>query len=168
MKSLNLVLPTLLLSLVNLTLYMPVAAANYQLSTSSRWIIDESGKRVKLACVNWPSHLQTMVAEGLSRQPIDAISKSIVSRGFNCVRLTYATFMLTNESISSLTVRSSFESLNLTDALRGIGAYNPSILNLTLIQAYQVYLCLISFYLFFPFHLEIKRIMFSHCDLFKL
>jgi hypothetical protein len=79
-----------------------------------------------------------MVAEGLSKQPIDVISKSIISRGFNCVRLTYATFMLTNETVSSLTVKSSFESLNLTDALQGIGVHNPSILNLTLIQAYQV------------------------------
>ncbi|KAF3332158.1 Endoglucanase [Carex littledalei] len=78
-----------------------------------------------------------MVAEGLSKQPIDAISKSIVSRGFNCVRLTYATFMLTNKSLSSLTVKRSFELLNLTNALHGIGIHNPSILNLTLIQAYQ-------------------------------
>ncbi|KAJ4756371.1 Cellulase (glycosyl hydrolase family 5) protein [Rhynchospora pubera] len=134
MKSLSLLLASLILSIVTLSLYTPVEAV---LSTKSRWIIDESGKRVKLACVNWPSHLQPMVAEGLHKQPVDVISKSIVSRGFNCVRLTYATFMLTNESLASLTVKSSFESLNLTDALQGIGVHNPSLLDLTLIQAYQ-------------------------------
>lgn len=80
MKLLNLFLPILLLSLVNLSLYTPVFAAN-KLSTSSWWIVDESGKRVKLACVNLPSHLQPMVAEGLSKHPIDAISKSILSLG---------------------------------------------------------------------------------------
>ncbi|KAJ3675308.1 hypothetical protein LUZ60_004350 [Juncus effusus] len=119
--------------LISLTIY----ANAVQLSTSSRWIIDESGKRVKLACVSWPSHLETMFAEGLSKQPVDTISKTIVSMGFNCVRLTWATFMVTNDSLSSLTVRQSFQAQNLIESIGGIRANNPSFLNLTLIQAFQ-------------------------------
>lgn len=56
------------------------------LSTSSRWIIDdENGQRVKLACVNWAAHLQTMLPEGLDQQPINNIVKQISLMGFNIV-----------------------------------------------------------------------------------
>lgn len=48
------------------------AAAVVTLSTSSRWIVDPAGHRVKLACVNWPSHLESVVTEGLGRQPVGA------------------------------------------------------------------------------------------------
>ena len=51
----------------------------FPLHTDSQWIVNENGNRVKLACVNWPSHLDTVAAEGLSKQPVDAISKRIVS-----------------------------------------------------------------------------------------
>ena len=108
------------------------------LYTNSRWIVDEGGKRVKLACVNWVSHLEPMVAEGLSKQPMDAISKKIVSMGFNCVRLTWPLFLVTNDSLASLTVRQSFQSLGLFESIAGIQANNPSIIDLPLIKAYQV------------------------------
>ncbi|XP_075659951.1 glycosyl hydrolase 5 family protein-like [Castanea sativa] len=107
------------------------------LYTNSRWIVDEGGKRVKLACVNWVSHLEPMVAEGLSKQPMDAISKKIVSMGFNCVRLTWPLFLVTNDSLASLTVRQSFQSLGLFESIAGILANNPSIIDLPLIKAYQ-------------------------------
>nr|DAD36947.1 TPA_asm: hypothetical protein HUJ06_007588 [Nelumbo nucifera] len=55
------------------------------LYTNLWWIVDEDGQRVKLACVNWAAHLEAMVAEG-RKQPLDVISKRIVSMGFNCVR----------------------------------------------------------------------------------
>ena len=43
------------------------------LSTNSRWIVDDGyqGRGVKLTCVNWPSHLEAAVAEGLNKQPLD-------------------------------------------------------------------------------------------------
>ncbi|KAM3753995.1 hypothetical protein ACB098_03G134700 [Castanea mollissima] len=107
------------------------------LYTNSRWIVDEGGKRVKLACINWVSHLEPMVAEGLSKQPMDAISKKIVSMGFNCVRLTWPLFLVTNDSLASLTVRQSFQSLGLFESIAGILANNPSIIDLPLIKAYQ-------------------------------
>lgn len=108
------------------------------LSTDSRWIVDENGQRVKLACVNWASHLEVMVAEGLSRLPMDIIAKRILSMGFNCVRLTWPLFLVTNDTLGSLTVRQSFQSLDLLESIAGIQANNPSIIDISLIKAYQV------------------------------
>lgn len=107
------------------------------LSTDNRWIVDENGQRVKLACVNWVTHLEPMVAEGLSKRPMDSISKTIVSMGFNCVRFTWPTFLVTNDSLASLTVRQSFQKLGLFESIAGIQANNPSIIDLPLIKAYQ-------------------------------
>ncbi|XP_071724309.1 glycosyl hydrolase 5 family protein-like [Rutidosis leptorrhynchoides] len=107
------------------------------LSTSSRWIVDENGQRVKLACINWVSHLEPVVAEGLNKQPVDLISKKIASMGFNCVRLTWPLYLVTNDTYSSLTVRQSFQGHGLIEAIAGIQANNPSILDLPLIKAYQ-------------------------------
>ncbi|WMV43964.1 hypothetical protein MTR67_037349 [Solanum verrucosum] len=104
------------------------------LSTSSRWIIDdENGQRVKLACVNWAAHLQTMLPEGLDQQPINNIVKQISLMGFNCVRLTWATYMFTRNSI--LTVAQSFANNGLHDAQLGIAQKNPQILGLTVFEA---------------------------------
>ncbi|KAF0891667.1 hypothetical protein E2562_010885 [Oryza meyeriana var. granulata] len=113
------------------------AAAVPTLSTALRWIVDEGGNRVKLACVNWPSHLEPMLAEGLGKQPVDAIAKDVVAMGFNCVRLTWATFMVTNASYSSLTVAQSFQRLNLTESLAAIRVNNPAVVDLKLIDAFK-------------------------------
>ncbi|XP_044493584.1 glycosyl hydrolase 5 family protein [Mangifera indica] len=108
------------------------------LSTNSRWIVDDgSGQRVKLACVNWASHLEPVVAEGLSKRPVDDISKGILAMGFNCVRFTWPIYLATNDSLASLTVRRSFQSLGLSDAIVGIQTNNPSIIDLPLIKAFQ-------------------------------
>ncbi|XP_057415719.1 glycosyl hydrolase 5 family protein [Lotus japonicus] len=114
-----------------------VAVAGVPLNTNSRWIVNQDGLRVKLACVNWVSHLDAVVAEGLSKQPVDVISKGIKSMGFNCVRLTWPILLVTNDSLSSLTVRQSFQNLGLLDSVAGVQANNPSIIDLTLIQAFQ-------------------------------
>ncbi|XP_010437048.1 PREDICTED: uncharacterized protein LOC104720858 isoform X2 [Camelina sativa] len=111
---------------------------SYPLSTKSRWIVDEKGQRVKLACVNWPAHLQPTVAEGLSKQPLDSISKKIVSMGFNCVRLTWPLDLMTNDTLAlKVTVKQSFESLKLFEDVLGIQTHNPKILNLPLLNAFQ-------------------------------
>ncbi|CAK9180534.1 unnamed protein product [Ilex paraguariensis] len=124
------------------SLTTPNTVVALPLSTNSRWIVDESGQRVKLACVNWVSHLEAMVAEGLSKQPVDSISKKIVDMGFNCVRLTWPLFLFTNDSLASLTVRQSFQSLGLIESVAGFQANNPSIVDLSLVNAYQVKLFL--------------------------
>lgn len=108
------------------------------LYTNSRWIVNEGGQRVKLSCVNWVSHLEVMVAEGLSKQPLDNIPKSITNMGFNCVRLTWPLFLFTNESLASLNVRQSFNNLGLVESIAGLQANDPSILDLSLLQAYKV------------------------------
>ncbi|CAA7404876.1 unnamed protein product [Spirodela intermedia] len=107
------------------------------LSTSSRWIVDDDGSRVKMACVNWAAHLEGVVAEGLSRRPLDSISKKISSLGFNCVRLTWPLFLATNDSLASLTVRESFLRLALHDSIVGVEANNPELIDAPLIQAFQ-------------------------------
>ncbi|WOL11315.1 hypothetical protein Cni_G20077 [Canna indica] len=107
------------------------------LSTSSRWIIDESGQRVKLACINWVSHLEPMLVEGMGKQPLDIISKTIVSTGFNCVRLTWPLFLVTNDSLANLTVRQSFRALGLVESIAAITVNNPTLVDLTLIEAFK-------------------------------
>ena len=124
------------LSILPLPLLKPVVAL--PLYTNSRWIVDEDGARVKLECVNWPSHLEAVVAEGLSKQPVAMISKKIGSMGFNCVRLTWPLFLATNQSLASLTVRQSFQRLGLLESIAGFQANNPSMVDLPLISAYQV------------------------------
>ncbi|KAB2036234.1 hypothetical protein ES319_D04G210200v1 [Gossypium barbadense] len=108
------------------------------LSTNSRWIVDDqTDRRVKLACVNWPSHLEPVFAEGLSKRSMDSIAEQIVSMGFNCVRLTWPLYLVTNDSLSSLTVRRSFQNLGLMEPIAGIQANNPSVIDVSLIQAFQ-------------------------------
>ncbi|KAL7174198.1 hypothetical protein ACSBR2_033452 [Camellia fascicularis] len=113
----------------------PVAAL--PLSTNSRWIVGETGQRVKLACVNWAAHLDAVVAKGLSKQPIDSISKKIVSMGFNCVRLTWPLILATNDSLANTTVRHTFRNLGLIESIAGFQANNPSIIDHSLISAFQ-------------------------------
>lgn len=111
----------------------------YPLSTNSRWIIDEKGQRIKLACANWPAHLQPVVAEGLSKQPVDAVAEKIVVMGFNCVRLTWPLDLATNETLAvNVTVRDSFRSLGLNVDISGFQTNNPSMIDLPLIEAYKV------------------------------
>ncbi|KAK9108307.1 hypothetical protein Syun_024318 [Stephania yunnanensis] len=133
-------LPTTLSFLIFSAIYVfsQGPAMGLPLYTNSRWIVDEDGNRVKLACVNWPSHLEPVVAEGLSKQPLNSISNKIVSMGFNCVRFTWPLFLATNNSLASLTVRQSFQRLGLVEAIAGIQVNNPSVLDLSLIQAFQV------------------------------
>lgn len=108
------------------------------LSTNSRWIVNEGGERVKLSCVNWVSHLEAVVAEGLSKQPVDMISKKILDMGFNCVRLTYPLFLFTNDTLGSVTVSQSLKKLGLIESIAGFQANNPSIIDLPVIKAFQV------------------------------
>lgn len=67
-----------------------VSAQKLPLSTSSRWILDADGQRVKLRCVNWAGHQEANIPEGLNKQSIDYIADFIQQQGFNCVRLTYS------------------------------------------------------------------------------
>lgn len=115
-------------------IFFAVSSHAVPLSTKSRWIIDDStGERVKLVCGNWEGHLEPLLPEGLSKRPLDEISRHISLMGFNCVRLTWAVHMYTRHA--NLTVVQNFQDLNLTDALRGIQKHNPQLLALTVVDA---------------------------------
>lgn len=104
------------------------------LSTNSRWIIDDAtGARIKLACVNWAGHLEPMLPEGLDKKPVAHIVNLIRYMGFNCVRLTYATYMYTRHA--HVGVAQSLRDLGLQDALHGMARYNPGFLHLTVVDA---------------------------------
>lgn len=62
------------------------------LHTLSRFVVDRSGHRVKLAAVNWYGAEQLdRVPAGLQCQSLDAIASRIAAAGFNVVRLPWAT-----------------------------------------------------------------------------
>lgn len=106
------------------------------LSTRSRWIVDDiSGKRVKLAGLNWAGHVGPMLPEGLDKRPLGEIARHIALTGFNNVRLTYASYMYTRHA--NLTVLESFQKLGLESSIRGIRMNNPYLLGLTLVQAHK-------------------------------
>ncbi|KAK1281504.1 hypothetical protein QJS10_CPB22g00037 [Acorus calamus] len=109
------------------------------LSTNGRFIVDAaSGQRVKLRCVNWPAHIQAVLPEGLSERPVGEIASLVASLGFNCVRLTYATFTWTeDDKYANLTVEGSLQSLGLMDAVEGVRRNNPSLIGLTVRDAYE-------------------------------
>jgi endoglucanase len=61
------------------------------LRTAGRWIVDATGRRVKLACVNWSGAEQRDgVVGGLQHQPIARIAQLFASMGFNCVRIPWS------------------------------------------------------------------------------
>nr|GMD98730.1 glycosyl hydrolase 5 family protein-like isoform X2 [Ipomoea batatas] len=106
------------------------------LSASSRWITDDqSGERVKLACASWAGHLEPMLPEGLDRRPLSQIATHVSTMGFNCVRLTWATYMFTR--YANMTVAQSFRGLGLTDAISGLASRNPNLLRLNLVDAWK-------------------------------
>ncbi|GAP89182.1 putative cellulase family protein [Rosellinia necatrix] len=69
---------------------LPTLGVDLPLKTSSRWILDAGGNRVKLRCVNWAGHLEVNTPEGLNKQSVDHIADFVAAQGFNCVRLTYS------------------------------------------------------------------------------
>ncbi|KAH6804333.1 hypothetical protein C2S51_032580 [Perilla frutescens var. frutescens] len=109
------------------------------LSTNSRWIVDDAaGNRVKLSCINWVSHLQPMIAEGLEKKPLNYIAKEIAALGFNCVRFTWPTYMFTRPDYGSLTVSNSLDIYNLSTAKAGIAQNNPQFLNMNVVELHKV------------------------------
>lgn len=108
------------------------------LSTNSRWITNTaSGNRVKLTCVNWVSHLEPMIAEGLEKKPLNYIIKQIVSAGFNCVRFTWPTYMFTRPEYGTVTVAQSLDKFNLSAAKEGITKNNPGFVNMKVVDLHK-------------------------------
>ncbi|MQL82907.1 hypothetical protein Taro_015383 [Colocasia esculenta] len=107
------------------------------LSTRGRWMVDAvSGQRVKLRCVNWAAHMPAVVPEGLDKQPLDDIVARVAALGFNCVRLTWATYLFTRPRYENLTVAGSLSALGLDEAAAGLAANNPFVSALAVREAY--------------------------------
>lgn len=107
------------------------------LSTSSRWVVDRFGVRVKLACVNWVGHLEAGIPEGLSKNTAQGIATIVRANGFNCVRLTYSTWLWTNDTYGGLSVAENFNNLNLTSSAVALMALNPEFYLLSLREVHR-------------------------------
>lgn len=64
-----------------------------------------------------------------------ATNAAVVHRGFNCVRLTWSTFMFTRNA--NLKFGKTFDSLGLEEAKKRVARNNPFVLNMTHVQAYE-------------------------------
>lgn len=104
--------PQGILRFILLSNFVLASAPASALSTSGRFIVNASGKRVKLRCVNCElvaclllqvpkRNFQltsftgagadhTKIPKRLNWQPVDAIATWLAEAGFNCVRLTYS------------------------------------------------------------------------------
>jgi endoglucanase len=61
------------------------------LATDGRWIVDSTGKRLKLASVSWyGGEAADFIPGGLNCQTVTAIAKQIRADGFNSVRLPWS------------------------------------------------------------------------------
>jgi hypothetical protein len=69
------------------------------LTTKGRYIIDSRGERVKFACMNWVSHMETYLPEGLADRTMQDLVEEMRSLGFNCVRFTMSVEMVKNFSL---------------------------------------------------------------------
>jgi len=91
---------------------------------------------MKLTCAHWVGHAMPMVVEGLDKLPIQDIVSQIAKSGFNCVRLSYATYMFTRHAND--TIRDTLYSLDIPkDVVSAIEKHNPLMLNMTHVQAYE-------------------------------
>ncbi|KAJ4711988.1 Endoglucanase [Melia azedarach] len=78
-----------------------------------------------------------MLPEGLNKRPLKEIVGELANMHFNCVRLTWSTFMFTRDEYGQANVAQTLDSLGLEDAKQGIAKNNPFVLNMTHVQAYE-------------------------------
>jgi endoglucanase len=76
------------------TRHRAAPAVQSPLSTSGRWIVDPTGRRVKLTSVNWyGGEAADFIPGGLNCQSIATIAREIRDGGFNSVRLPWSNAM---------------------------------------------------------------------------
>lgn len=73
-----------------ISLIIQITAIQLPLQTKDDNIIDSNGRFIHLHAINWVSHLETMIPEGLLTNSIKDIVSILKKTGFNTVRLTYA------------------------------------------------------------------------------
>ncbi|KAI1268343.1 glycoside hydrolase family 5 protein [Xylariaceae sp. FL1019] len=122
---------------------VPALAVNLPLSSSSRWILDADGARVKLTCINWSGHLESNLPEGLNKQSIDTIASFVADQGFNCVRLTYSIdyalnpTMKISDAIANAATATGFDTATWDSIYNDIKTYNSFAEDGTLQDAYS-------------------------------
>ena len=98
------------------------------LRTQGASIVDSIGSTVRLKCVNWPAHMQTLLPEGLADVTPEKMAFSIQEMGFNCVRLTFSNELVEKHNNSAL---NAFDMHASTSAKLSIRSVNPWILSST-------------------------------------
>ena len=79
-----------------------VQADQLPLSVKGRYVVDSSGNRVKLGCVNWYGAEELdFVVGGLQWQSISSISSLIAQYGFNCIRLPFSLELIDKNPVIS-------------------------------------------------------------------
>lgn len=127
--------PLCLFSLLAFSLFASLSHS-LPLSTNKRWIVDdESGERVKLHCINWSTHLNAMLPEGLDKIPLNVFIAQMKEHGFNCVRYTWATHMFTRYGDHK--VGETLDSLMIHRVRLGLRKHNPYYENITHIEAFD-------------------------------
>ncbi|GMH94434.1 hypothetical protein TrVE_jg4912 [Triparma verrucosa] len=111
----------------------------FPFSRSGTDIVDGSGNKMDLACVNWPGHMEVNLPEGLQHQTMQDIVDKIASSGaYNCVRLTYAVELF---SKSNMTARESFEQadvdVDMTGFIDDVTQHNPNVIDMKLPEVFQ-------------------------------
>lgn len=67
-----------------------VVVEGVRLHAEGRWLYDENGNQVHLACVNWYGGAEKdFVVGGLAYQSMQYIANLTVQYGFNCVRIPW-------------------------------------------------------------------------------
>ncbi|KAN0063945.1 hypothetical protein ACQY0O_003551 [Thecaphora frezii] len=97
MKLLLLTLTLLSTALVALASPLDKRASSWPygpFSTSNGDIVNAKGQKVIFVGTNWPMSGETMLPEGLEKQPLSAIIGKLKEAGFNFVRHTYAIQMI--------------------------------------------------------------------------
>ena len=126
-----------LAALVGLVLPFAVGQVALPLHSSSRWIVDNNGNRVKFTCVNWAGHGEANIPEGLNKQSIDFIADMVKNQGFNCVRLTYSIDHALNptlpvqDSFAIAAANSGVDPAVMTNIYNQVVEKNPFIANAT-------------------------------------
>lgn len=112
-----------------------VTAQQLPLHTQSRWIMDSTGTRVKLRCINWSGHGEANIPEGLNKQSIATIAGYIADNGFNCVRLTYSIdhaldpLVSVQDSFTNAAAAAGVDVSAMDAAYAGVLAQNPDVAN---------------------------------------
>eukprot|EP00434_Breviolum_minutum_P027106 symbB.v1.2.023972.t1/scaffold2236.1/size84961/6 len=85
----------------------------FPLRTSGRWIVDQRGWRVKLACVNWAgAEVKDGIVGGLHLRSASSIASTFRDMGFNCVRFPWSVWMVQTDPAVSLTLQRSLLAAN--------------------------------------------------------